>query len=59
VQGSQKLIGELENCSSVVVELLLLEAGTCDTGIVREPRGRGTSAVRSHYQGTTGEDTEE
>jgi hypothetical protein len=26
-------------------------------GIVREPRERGTSAVGSHYQATTGENT--
>jgi hypothetical protein len=38
-------------------ELLLLEAGSWGTRIVREPRVRGTSAVRSRYQATTGEDT--
>jgi hypothetical protein len=31
-------------------ERLLLEAGSCGTGTVREPRGRGTSAVGSRYQ---------
>jgi hypothetical protein len=38
-------------------ELLLLEDGSWGTGIVREPRVRGTSAVGSRYQATTGEDT--
>jgi hypothetical protein len=38
-------------------ELLLLEAGGWGTGIVREPQGKGTSAVGSRYQTTTGEDT--
>jgi hypothetical protein len=38
-------------------ELLLLEAGSRGTEIVRESRVRGTSAVRSRYQATTGEDT--
>jgi hypothetical protein len=38
-------------------ELLLLEAGSLDTGIVREPRVRGTSAVGSRYRTTTGEET--
>jgi hypothetical protein len=33
-------------------ELLFLEAGSCDTGTVREPRGSRTSAVRSSYQAT-------
>jgi hypothetical protein len=30
-------------------ELFLLDAGICDTGIVLEPRVRGTSAVGSRY----------
>jgi hypothetical protein len=34
---------------------LLSEAGRWDTGIFREPRGRGTSAIDSHYQTTAGE----
>jgi hypothetical protein len=38
-------------------ELLLLEAGSRGTGIFREHGVRGTSAVGSHYQATTGEDT--
>jgi hypothetical protein len=38
-------------------EPLLLEAGSWGTGIVREPRVRGTSAVECRYQITTGEDT--
>jgi hypothetical protein len=38
-------------------ELLLLEVGTRSSEIVREPRVRGTSAVGSRYQRTTGEDT--
>jgi hypothetical protein len=39
-------------------ELLLLEAGSRGTGIVREPSVRGTSAVESRYQAlTSGEDT--
>jgi hypothetical protein len=38
-------------------ELLLLGAGSWGTGIVWEPRGRGTSPVGSHYQTMTGEDT--
>jgi hypothetical protein len=28
-------------------DLLLLEAGNCDTGTVREPRGRGTSPLEA------------
>jgi hypothetical protein len=38
-------------------ELLLWEAGSWGTEIAREPRVRGTSAVGSRYQITTGEDT--
>jgi hypothetical protein len=38
-------------------ELMLLEAGSWCTGIVREPRIRGMSAVGSRYQKMTGEDT--
>jgi hypothetical protein len=38
-------------------ELVLLEAGSGDTGIFREPRGRGKSSVRRRYQATTGEHT--
>jgi hypothetical protein len=44
-------------CSSVL--LLLFEAGSWGTGTVREARTRGTSAVGSHYQKKTGEDTED
>jgi hypothetical protein len=33
-------------------ELLLLEAGSWGTRTIREPRGRGTSAVGSRYQKT-------
>jgi hypothetical protein len=33
-------------------ELLLLEAGSSGTRPVQEPRGRGTSAIGSHYQYT-------
>jgi hypothetical protein len=36
---------------------LLLEAGSWGTEIVRESRVRGTSAVESRYQATTGKDT--
>jgi hypothetical protein len=36
-------------------ERLLLEAGRWGTGIIREPRVRGISAVGSPYQATTGE----
>jgi hypothetical protein len=38
-------------------ERLLLEDGSRGTGIVWEPRIRGTSAVGSSYQTTIGEDT--
>jgi hypothetical protein len=38
-------------------ELLLLEAGSCGTGIVREPRVREPSNFGSPYQTTIGEDT--
>jgi hypothetical protein len=38
-------------------EMLLVETGSGVTGIVREPRVRGTSAVGSRYRTTTGEDT--
>jgi hypothetical protein len=34
-------------------EVLLLESGSWETGTVREPRGRGTSAFESRYQATT------
>jgi hypothetical protein len=37
--------------------MLLLEAGSWGTGIVREPRERGTFAVGNRYQTTTGEET--
>jgi hypothetical protein len=40
-------------------ELLLLEAGSWNTGTVREPRGRGTSTVESRYQTKKSEDTED
>jgi hypothetical protein len=40
-------------------ELLLLEAGSWSTEIIRELWIRGTSAVGSPYQATTGEDTAE
>jgi hypothetical protein len=36
---------------------LLWAAGSWGTGIVREPRGRGTSAVGSRHAAATGEDT--
>jgi hypothetical protein len=32
--------------------LLLLEAGSCDTGIVGEPRVRGTAAAGNRYRAT-------
>jgi hypothetical protein len=38
-------------------EPLLLEAGSSRSGIIREPRVSGTSAVESRYQSTTGKDT--
>jgi hypothetical protein len=38
-------------------ELLLLEAGSWGTGIVREPRVRGKFAVGSRYQATTGKES--
>jgi hypothetical protein len=37
-------------------ELLLLEAGSWGTGIVRKPKGSGMSAVGSRYQATGSED---
>jgi hypothetical protein len=43
--------------SEFVSELLLLEADSSGTGTVWEPRGKGTSAVGSRYQATTGEVT--
>jgi hypothetical protein len=36
--------------------MLLLEAGSRSTGTILEPKGRGMSAVGSHYQ-KTGEDS--
>lgn len=39
-------------------ELLWLESGSWGTGIVRESKVRGISAVRSRYQATTGDDIE-
>jgi hypothetical protein len=38
-------------------ELLPLEAGSWDTGIVREPIVSGKSTVECRYQATTGQDT--
>jgi hypothetical protein len=43
---------ELENCSFSPCVPLLLEADSQGTGIVREPRIRGISAVESRYQAT-------
>jgi hypothetical protein len=37
-------------------EMLQLEAGSRGTGTVREPRGRGKSAVESRYRATAIED---
>jgi hypothetical protein len=45
-----ELVGELEDCCSSVLVSCCSQLGT-----VREPRGRGTSAVGSRYQ-KTGED---
>jgi hypothetical protein len=50
-----ELVRELRQFSRY--ELLLLEAGSWSTERVRETRVRGTSAVGSRYQATTGEDT--
>jgi phage FluMu protein Com len=50
-----ELVRGLLRCSRC--ELLLLEAGRCGMGTVREPRERATSGVESRYQATTGEDT--
>jgi hypothetical protein len=52
--GEQSVRGLLQDSRC---EPLLSEAGTWGTGIVREPRVRGTSAVGSRYQATTCEDT--
>jgi hypothetical protein len=52
--GSQLIIGLLQFSRC---ELLWLEADGWGTGIVREPRVRGTSAVGSRYQATAREDT--
>jgi hypothetical protein len=49
------LVRGLLRCSRY--EPLLLEAGSCGTRIVREPRVRRTSAVGSRYRATTGEDS--
>jgi hypothetical protein len=58
VQGSEELVGELvRELQFSRCELLLLEAGSRGTGIVQEPRVRGTSAFGSRYQATTGEET--
>jgi hypothetical protein len=38
-------------------ELLLLEAGSWGQKEFGNPEGRGTSAIRSRYQATAGEDT--
>jgi hypothetical protein len=50
-----KLVSYSENCSCHC-ELLLLRAGRWGTGILRESRVRGTSAVGSRYRATAGED---
>jgi hypothetical protein len=53
VQGSKELVREVQfsHC-----ELLLLDAGSCGMGLVREPIVRVTYTVGSRYQATT-EDT--
>jgi hypothetical protein len=57
-QGSEKFVGELyRELQSSRCEPLQLEAGRRSMEIVREPRVRGISAVGSHYQTTTREDT--
>jgi hypothetical protein len=48
-----ELVSELENCSGLVVVSCYCEK--LRLGIFREPRGRGTSAVESHYQATARE----
>jgi hypothetical protein len=58
VPGSEKLVGELvRELQFTRCMLLLLEASSCGTGIVREPTIRGTSVVGSRYQTTTGDHT--
>jgi hypothetical protein len=46
VQGNEELVSESQVQSSRC-DLLLLEADSCGTGIVREPRVRGTSVVEA------------
>jgi hypothetical protein len=58
VQGSEELVGKIViELQFSRGELLLLEAESWDTVILRQPRVRGTFAVRSRYQATIGEYT--
>jgi hypothetical protein len=50
-------MSELEAAGAQSLWAVAGEAGSWGMGTVREPRGRGTSAVESRYQKTTGEDT--
>jgi hypothetical protein len=57
VQDSEELFDNLvRELQFSRCELFLLEAGRRSTGIIREPRVRGTSAVGSRYQVTIGEE---
>jgi hypothetical protein len=58
VQGSQVWVGVLvRELQFSRYEQLLLQSGSWGTGIVLEPRVKGTSTVGNRYQATTGEGT--
>jgi hypothetical protein len=50
-----KLVGELGNCCGSVVVSCCYKKLVTGAGSVREPRGRGKSAVGSRYQATASE----
>jgi hypothetical protein len=57
VQESEGFVSELvRELQLRRCEMLLLEAGSSGTGIFREPRIRGTSAVECRYLAKTGDD---
>jgi hypothetical protein len=58
VQRSEEVVAKLvREMLFSRCELLLSEAGSCGTGIVREPKVRETSVIGSRYQAKNGEDS--
>jgi hypothetical protein len=58
VSGAIWLVSEFvrEKLGLNSCETLLLEADSCGSGLVREPKGRETSAVGNRYRTTASED---